>query len=318
MKVDFIVAINGITITDNLSDAFIINPKLENSDVLEIKLTNDKAKVKSMLTPKFKETVGLLEYDALTSADLVAYSSHEIDDKKTSPMEFLSFQLGLLRLFSISLWLIKDNCLDFDLGFIAYSKENMEFISSNYLSGITFDSKGERNLTKYSKLELIKANNTFKSNIEVTNNSNPLSYFQSSSNRLTISVYYLQYLRQIKDLGLKISTYINVLESLFSTDNKELSHKLAERVAFIIGETPDRRIEIYSKIKKAYGIRSKIFHGSGINSKDIKEVHEISVFCDTLLRELFNKMFNDKQFMNIFGMKVSDLDKYFNELVIKR
>jgi len=57
------------------------------------------------------------------------------------------------------------------------------------------------------------------------------------------------------------------LESLYIADDKELSYKLAIRAAYLLGETPERRNEIFSTIKAAYGVRSKLVHGNEIKDK---------------------------------------------------
>jgi len=57
------------------------------------------------------------------------------------------------------------------------------------------------------------------------------------------------------------------LESLYMADDKELSYKLAMRAAYLLGETPERRNEIFSTIKAAYEVRSKLVHGNEIKDK---------------------------------------------------
>jgi len=54
-----------------------------------------------------------------------------------------------------------------------------------------------------------------------------------------------------------------VLETLYSTDRAELTHKLATRLAKLIGknEPLQKRREQYSDAKKAYGERSAVVHG---------------------------------------------------------
>jgi len=52
------------------------------------------------------------------------------------------------------------------------------------------------------------------------------------------------------------------LESLYLRDDKELSYKLALRGAFLLGSGQKERKKIFGFLKKAYGIRGKIVHGS--------------------------------------------------------
>lgn len=58
-------------------------------------------------------------------------------------------------------------------------------------------------------------------------------------------------------------------ESLFLQDEgKELSYRLRQRVAFLLGTTLQDRLAISSDIKNAYDSRSKVVHGSGKNHKE--------------------------------------------------
>lgn len=57
-------------------------------------------------------------------------------------------------------------------------------------------------------------------------------------------------------------------ESLFLPDEgKELSYRLRQRVALLLGTTFKNRLEISDDIKMAYDSRSKVVHGSGKSHK---------------------------------------------------
>ena len=57
------------------------------------------------------------------------------------------------------------------------------------------------------------------------------------------------------------------LESLYIADDKELGYKLAMRAAYLLGKTPKQINTIFSAIVAAYGVRSKLVHGSEIKAK---------------------------------------------------
>ena len=61
--------------------------------------------------------------------------------------------------------------------------------------------------------------------------------------------------------------YIAALETLFSKDGSELSHKVAERVAFYLGGIKNEKMYTYRKVKGAYDVRSKYIHGSKLDKK---------------------------------------------------
>lgn len=56
-----------------------------------------------------------------------------------------------------------------------------------------------------------------------------------------------------------------VLESLFSTDNQELSHKISERAAFFLEKEAKNREKLFQDVKKIYKTRSKLVHGDVID-----------------------------------------------------
>jgi hypothetical protein len=57
-------------------------------------------------------------------------------------------------------------------------------------------------------------------------------------------------------------TQWQVLEALFSIDDREVSHQLCEYAAAIAFPRGPERVEAYRALKKLYGLRSKIVHGS--------------------------------------------------------
>lgn len=60
-----------------------------------------------------------------------------------------------------------------------------------------------------------------------------------------------------------------ILETLLTTGNTEVSHQIAERVAILVSDDCDRRIELYNIVKKLYNQRSKITHGNMLFSKGV-------------------------------------------------
>jgi hypothetical protein len=63
-----------------------------------------------------------------------------------------------------------------------------------------------------------------------------------------------------------------VLESLFSTNEQEVTHQLAERAAVVARMLGADGIGVYKGIKHLYGIRSNIVHGRGATKDDVRYV----------------------------------------------
>ena len=64
------------------------------------------------------------------------------------------------------------------------------------------------------------------------------------------------------------------LEAVLSTSRDEITHKIAERVALVLETDSRKRIEAYEKVKKLYGMRSKLVHGAAHQTKKGKLTSE--------------------------------------------
>jgi hypothetical protein len=65
-----------------------------------------------------------------------------------------------------------------------------------------------------------------------------------------------------------------VLEALYSDSPQELGQKLSVRVAWMLGETPQERLEIAKQMRRLYRLRSKVVHGTRaiISDVDIRTI----------------------------------------------
>ena len=137
---------------------------------------------------------------------------------------------------------------------------------------------------------------------------------QTNLSRLSMVLKYLDSSRRSQELGLKISFYCMCFESLFSTDTTELSHKISERIAFFLGETPETRVKIYQNVKSAYSIRSKVVHGDNISSKSFEQMLEVALFCDNTLRNILNEIFSSEKYFQIFQSDTKTLERFLIDL----
>lgn len=110
-------------------------------------------------------------------------------------------------------------------------------------------------------------------------------------------------------LALKIVNYVIALESLFNTDSGEISHKVSERIAFLLSDSSQKRLEIFMNIKKAYSFRSKIVHGDNLRS-DYENLKTLSITLDMYLRSLLT------QYRDFFDNTDEEkLRRKFNDLI---
>lgn len=104
------------------------------------------------------------------------------------------------------------------------------------------------------------------------------------------------------------------LEALFGPeDSSELSHKLAERIAFFIAENSGDARALFQKSKKCYGLRSKIVHGRWKHSPDIDQMMEDT---EAIVRTAFRHIIEKPDMLPIFISKKRD--EYLADLVFAR
>ncbi len=109
---------------------------------------------------------------------------------------------------------------------------------------------------------------------------------------------------------MKIAMYCSLFETLFSTDAAEITHKIAHRIAVFLEQEPQKRCELYARIKKAYGIRSKVVHGDEVKM-EAKMIQAISVDVDEIARRIFRKIGSSKELFDQFQATKGELDEYF-------
>ena len=111
----------------------------------------------------------------------------------------------------------------------------------------------------------------------------------------------------------KFVAFATCMETLFCTGRSEITFQLASRIAWFLHPTDyKKRIETFARVKKIYGIRSDIVHGTNYSSSkiDIAEGELIS-----LTMKSFYKVFDNDNIYNLFRHKNQELcNKYLEEL----
>lgn len=77
-------------------------------------------------------------------------------------------------------------------------------------------------------------------------------------------------------------------EAIFLNDgeNKELSYRLSSRVARFLGDSLERRLEIFDTVKMLYNLRSKIAHGETLDKMKKSDAEKVSQVLDRAPRIL--------------------------------
>jgi len=108
----------------------------------------------------------------------------------------------------------------------------------------------------------------------------------------------------------KLIDYTVSLEALFLKEEEkaELSYRLSIRMAILLGKNKKDRKEIFSNVRKAYDLRSKIIHGSTRASNE--DVREIVIKIENYLREsikLFLDLIKTKSYEEIIDAIDKDI-----------
>jgi hypothetical protein len=319
-KFRFLVGLNLLEIQEPLG---------KGDQIVEgFRITNDKTVVMKFLNPDFVKVIGELEAGALLAADALIYFESETENN-LSGSEALSLLVGMLNLtgmFSTALWLVKDNAANFEQGFLEFFPTNgRPFPSSNFLAMTVQMADGSKNRVRFSREELREAREIFRNLIfplsnwtaelmettgKVPAGQQPVLASHANVPRLRRAFYFLESARSFRDMGMKIAMYCSLFETLFSTDASEITHKIAHRIAVFLEQDPNKRCEIYARIKKAYGIRSKVVHGDEIKT-DSKEIQAVSVDVDNIARKIFHKIGSSEELFDQFHASKKELDDYF-------
>jgi hypothetical protein len=138
----------------------------------------------------------------------------------------------------------------------------------------------------------------------------------NNHNRIARAYLFLNMARSKSFLPLKISFYIAVYESLFTTDGSEVSHKVTERAVLFIGGRQDEKMANFKTLKKAYGVRSKYLHGQELSkgTNNIAELSKLSEKIDSLTRTLFLRIVASDG--GHFLKNDNDLNDWFTEMLV--
>lgn len=318
MKVLFIAALNNLEIHGSFGRGI----RLPGNNFL----TNDPSLLTPLLSEMFERTVGLIETRNIREAPAVIYGISQQDEatfNEKGPSHFLNQQMLLMHELLLALWLVKDNATNFELAFVEHPHRPLSFssVTSNSWPQRLSNASGEFSPCEFSETEVKTARdlcNTlfvgFAGAIDTTPIGVPQS-LPSDTVCLERVLYFLTEARRTSDLGRKIAGYVTCFEALFCTDAAELAHKLSERLAFFCGDTPAKRLEIFTTAKIAYGIRSKTVHGGGLPRKLASQVTQVATECDGLLRTVLCKMLGVPGMLEMFNRPGEAIDKYLTRLV---
>ncbi|MEH6990544.1 hypothetical protein [Cytobacillus firmus] len=327
MEYKFVVPLYNLRISSELNRGKVItkNMRISNSErnFLRIFGSDD-------VLGKF---IGILEYDYLQNSTYVVatgdfdelynhYQKHGIE--KSNHYYILNALMRRVQMFCNLLWLIKDNSVHTEKGFIIVGSDTLNPIGTSTGSAFSYlNAKGAYDEVIFTQEEIDQAikyyNQLAADDSEVLQIGQRVTpdIYNLQSTRVDRAVHFLQAARREDSIPVKIMNFCTVLECLFTRDNSELTHKISERFAKILTKDIEKRIELYNLIKRAYAIRSLVIHGQPISKRKLQEAHEIVVDLDSAIRLLFNEIFFNEEIKEFFSKTDEDLDKGFLKMILE-
>lgn len=280
---------------------------------------------KNFSSEYFKYAIGSLNFEDLKN-DSFIYEYGDIENTDET-MRYLNNFLARNQIFISCLWLVKDNSVNIENGYIYLIENGRDYrVSSNSRMVKFSNSKGNQEDVVFSDEELSEAvsiyNMIYLPEISENYNDYLLDNIGFRSNRIELFLYNLQLTRNESYIPSKIAMYATLFETLLSTDSSTIGHKMAERVALMLEEEYENRLKIFKTVKQMYTIRSSVFHGDKLKKEfdkwDYCKFEDFSYEVDQIIRKLIRKIIENDKLNKMFSEDDTQaLNKYFNELIFK-
>ena len=220
-----------------------------------------------------------------------------------------------------SSWLIKDNAMLCEIAYCNKTdRKAMSEWSNNSLMTMYSMANGDRHInTEFNREDLIKweqTNHKIQSYLHKNNSTVFDSFIDSKYSRYGRALSFIGSARKEFNPALKIAHYCSALESLFSTDSAELSHKLSERVAFFLKDHGYDSIKTFDEIKFFYNIRSKVTHGDSLKTAKVITLPDESLKLDSYLRVIMNVILHSEEMMSVFNGSKDVFEDYFKRKIL--
>ncbi len=277
---------------------------------------------KKYLTPELRSAAGEIEFQHLINANhLLVGDAGEFFDGLPLHL-ILTMWLGWVDWLIQDSWLIKDNSIVCEIAYCREIKGGVVQWANNGLYSKIFNSRGEPDTEVIFNAEEVQKWN------EVCDATRSLIFANKSvmGGRVSDKSYskfarfyhFLDTSRRTPYEAVKIAHCCSALESLFSTDTVELSHRLSERIAFLFAREGDDAEVVYQFIKDCYAIRSSVTHGSPVPTKFSKSLEDQSEKLQGYMRRLVFIISKDKELLDVLNGKNEGIELFFRKLIFRQ
>lgn len=285
-----------------------------------VRIYQKKDIVKKILTEQNTQIIGIIEAQFIEDSEAILYYEFEDLEKTFEGLSNLKILENILQWVDDilkNLWLVKDNAVTCDTAFLIYESKGITEASSLRLQYQFTSARGKLDNIKLNKKELVEFEeyHDYVESYFHKKDSGSLKFMLNKNfSRLSRGLLFVKQAREARNLAYKISNYCSALETVFSTDSAELSHKLSERIAFFL-QNDFNKLSTFKLIKKAYAVRSKLTHGDTLENKQIELLGDLSEEIDNIIRFSFNKILKDGYLLATFDSPNNAIDSYFENLI---
>lgn len=185
------------------------------------------------------------------------YAASDPSRKQLGPDSFLwlilSWVQGLLK----NAWLLKDHAIQCESAYlVVFQERGLKDWSTNRIAGQPKFSDGQAEGTvEFSMKEeerWTELNHRVEGYLHEKDSMGFQFMMDKGFSRFGRALQFINSARHSPNITIKISQYCSALETLFTTDSAELSHKLSERVAFFLAQAGFNRVDVFKTVKAAY------------------------------------------------------------------
>lgn len=286
-----------------------------------INITNDPEVKERLLTAQCRLAVGAIETTHLETESNLVFGEFDQEDMRSLPEDgFLMVILLWIDMLLKNAWLLKDHAMECDAAFLRVERPDGVSWTKNFLAIRPTFSDGYTDKSIEMNVEDLKrwgcTNDLVENYLSETASSAIRFMMEKGYTRSGRAMQFIVAARRAQDLAFKVAHYCSAFETLFTTESTEIAHKLAERVAFFLGESGYNRRNVFSTVKNAYNVRSKLVHGDMLKQGQIDNLPPLSMECDGYLRKILWDIFNSEPLKKIFDAHNDAIEQYFTRLIL--
>ena len=302
-----------LSISEPLAEPFTLLPGVD--------ISNSPSKKRELISEQITEMIGKIELGYLMREPNIVFAEFTRDHLgDLEPEQFLFAWLVWAKNLLKSAWVLQDHNMDCESAFIFHFSDGVLLrSSSNFLASHSTRADCTTKELSFGREELVRWERlNYKINTYLySQESHDFRFFMEKGYcRSGRALQFVESARIAPNAGFKIAHYISAFESLFSTSPSELSHKLSERVAFFLGMHGYSKRTVFQNMKTAYDIRSKLVHGASVSTQKVETLPDVSVICDSYLREIMQLLFGDTNLLDRIDVAPTSLDNFFDSIIL--